>query len=124
MFADFDVGVVLIPDLLDGIGAKFGVSADEGQAVIDGLGNKDAVKCIAVMQGEAMVDFEVTEGDGQLGEVLGDQFELKLIEGDGECEFADVGFDGDFPEGDDAYEDCGAGLNADSGAVGQLRIIF
>ena len=86
--------------------------------MVDGLGNKETVKWIAVIQGKTVVDFEVAEGYGQLGEVLGDKFGLKLTKGDGEGEFTYVCFDGDFPEGDEAYEDCGAGLNADAGAGG------
>ncbi len=36
-----DIG--LIPDLLDGIGAKFGVAAEEREVVIYGLGNEESI---------------------------------------------------------------------------------
>jgi hypothetical protein len=42
-----DIG--LIPDLLDGIGSEFGVAADEWEGMVDGLGDEDSVKWIAVM---------------------------------------------------------------------------
>ena len=42
------------------------------------MGNKETVKWIAVMQGKTVIDFEVAEGYGQLGKVLGDKFGLKL----------------------------------------------
>lgn len=43
------VGVVLIPDLLDGIGSKFSVAADEGEVVVDGLGDEETIERIAMM---------------------------------------------------------------------------
>ena len=39
----------LIPDLLNGIGTKFGVATDEGERVVDGLGNEDSIEWIAMM---------------------------------------------------------------------------
>ncbi len=56
--------------------------------------------------------------------MLLDEFGLKLTERDGKAEFADIGFDGDFPEGDDADEDLSGGLNPGTGAGRKLRIVF
>jgi hypothetical protein len=71
-----------------------------------------------------MVGGEVAEANGELGDALGDEFGFELAEGEGEGEFADVAFDGDFPEGDDAGKDDRGGFDAGTGAGGQLGIIF
>lgn len=71
-----------------------------------------------------MVGFEVAEGDGELGNVLGGEFGFEIAEGEAESEFTDVGFDGDFPEGDDADENGGAGFDAGAGVGGQLGVVF
>ncbi len=59
-----------------------------------------------------------------MGDTYGDEVRFNCVEGKGELEFADVGFDSDFPQGDDADEESGGGLDLDAGDGGKLRVVF
>ena len=59
-----------------------------------------------------------------MGDAEGDEVGFDRVEGEGEVEFADVGFDGDFPEGDDADVDGGGRFDEAAGGGWELGVVF
>jgi hypothetical protein len=106
------------------ISIHLGVLADEGEGVIHDLSDENAIERIAVMEGQGEIDFEVAEGDGQLGNACGDEVGVDGLEGEGEGEFSDVSFDGDFPKGSDAGKDDGGSFDLSSGDGWEPGVVF
>ena len=59
-----------------------------------------------------------------MGDAEGDEVGFDRVEGEGEVEFADVCFDSDFPEGDDADVNDGGGFDEVAGGGWELEVIF
>lgn len=59
-----------------------------------------------------------------MGDALGDEFGLDVAERDKKVEFADVGFDANFPEGHDADENRWGGFDAVTGGCGEFWVVF
>lgn len=55
---------------------------------------------------------------------MGNEFGFDLAKGDAQGKFADVAFNGDFPEGDDTGEDDRGCFDAGTGGGGQLGVVF
>ena len=59
-----------------------------------------------------------------MGDACGDEVGFDRVEGEREGEFADVGFDGDFPEGDNADKDGRGSFDLSAGNGWESRIVF
>jgi len=98
--------------------------ADESKGIVHCLSNQEPIEWIKVMEGQGEVDFQVFEGDGKLSNACAGKVGFDCIEWKGEGKFADVGFDGDFPEGDDTDENGWGGFDLSTDGGWEARIVF
>jgi hypothetical protein len=88
------------------------------------LGNKNTIKWVAVMEGKRKVYFQVFESDGKLDDACCGEVGFDRVERENEGEFANVGFDSNFPERDDTDKDGGGGFNLSAGGGWKSSIVF
>jgi len=114
---------LLFPESFNRVGIHLGILANEGEGMVNCLGDENTIKWIAMMEGQGKVYFQIFEGDRKLDNTRVCEVGFERIEGESEGELTNVGFDGNFPKGGNTDEDNGGGFDLSAGGGGS-RVSF